>query len=132
MATVASTGETLTKSGATPEDLSTFCTAFRATVEQTSTTLADMVQQLSESSHATRAASANVTGDALALFTDLRALAERLRILDMDAMELYAELRQKHPAANEANFDALDYAMSDLDFNTALTEAETLLQGLQS
>jgi CheY-like chemotaxis protein/HPt (histidine-containing phosphotransfer) domain-containing protein len=131
MAMVAATGEKLIQSNGTPDDLSAFGTAFRTAVNEASTELTDMVQQLSARTQDVQASSTPVNGNALAMLTDLQALSERLRVLDMDAMVLYAELRQKYPTANEAGFDALDYAMSDMDFDTALTEADTLLQSLR-
>ena len=131
IAMVAATGEKLIQTGGAPEDWSTFGTAFRTAVNEASTALTDMVHQLSERTQDVQASSTPVKADALAMLTDLQALSERLRVLDMDAMVLYAELRQKYPTANEAGFDALDYAMSDMDFDTALTEADTLLQSLR-
>lgn len=66
------------------------------------------------------------------LHSDLQALHAFLTRDDMESLKVYARIRlkchtQPHPGC-DADFDALDAAMSHLDFVSAATLCETLLQ----
>jgi PAS domain S-box-containing protein len=60
--------------------------------------------------------------------TQLRELLLALRASDMASMELHAQLRQQLNEAHADSLAALDEAMAELDFDTAATACETLLQ----
>jgi HPt (histidine-containing phosphotransfer) domain-containing protein len=63
-----------------------------------------------------------------AALTQLHELLLALRASDMASMELHAQLRQQLNETHADSLAALDDAMAELDFDTAATACEALLQ----
>lgn len=68
----------------------------------------------------------------IALHAELQALCEMLEDSNMSAMELYARVRQAHGPGLGDNFEALDKAIAELQFEPAAALCRALMQQLQN
>jgi PAS domain S-box-containing protein len=128
LATVASTAESILQGAdatRSPDDLRT---RLREAVAATGRILDQVAQNLPQPAPPPIPATAQAALDGTRLVADLRELQGLLKMSDMRALDVHAQLHQTHAKLPAGTLDELDAALAALDFAQGVLQCEALIR----
>jgi PAS domain S-box-containing protein len=128
LAAVASTAENAVQGADATRSHDGLRTRLRAAVAATGRVLGQVAQDLPRPGPSPIPAAAATALDGTRLGADLRELQGLLKMSDMRALDVHAQLRQTHAKLPAGTLDALDAALAALDFAQGVLQCEALIR----